>query len=316
MKVNLLGVKGTWREVADAARTTIGMEAGTGEPASSWKRRMLLAEHSPIRKIRISWIWRDLPWWVQTHFTRHKFGVEWFVSTSRTDRTGIDRSTLTQDAPVNVQGDANMQALINISRKRLCNQASKETREAWKAFLEAIKEHEPELYRCCVPDCIYRGWCYEYKSCGYHRTEAYGKRLTEYREGINAEGRDNVNNEGALSKYAYSNDVPPINMPIGCSLPNPKEDLAQYEVTGKYEAMGKAIGALVDVKNHQYGDAFHQTGKILAILYPKGVRPEQYNDMLAVVRVLDKLFRVANGKQGNEDPWQDISGYGLLGMEG
>ena len=29
---------------------------------------------------------------------------------------------------------------------------------------------------------------YEYKSCGYHRTEAYGKRLTEYREGINAEG--------------------------------------------------------------------------------------------------------------------------------
>ncbi|MDI9468233.1 MAG: hypothetical protein QM343_10185 [Bacillota bacterium] len=30
--------------------------------------------------------------------------------------------------------------------------------------------------------------------------------------------------------------------------------------------------------------------------------------------VVDKLFRVAHGKQGDEDPWQDIAGYGLLGM--
>lgn len=33
-----------------------------------------------------------------------------------------------------------------------------------------------------------------------------------------------------------------------------------------------------------------------------------------MVRVVDKLFRVAHGKQGDEDPWQDIAGYGLLGM--
>ena len=112
------------------------------------------------------------------------------------------------------------------------------------------------------------------------------------------------------------NDAPLVNMPIGCSLPNTSEESMQYEAMGKYEALGKAIGALVDVKNSQYGDAFHKTGKILAILYPEGVTPEQYDDMLAVVRILDKLFRIANGKQGNEDPWQDIAGYGLLGMEG
>ena len=185
MKANLLSIKGTWREVADAARTTIGLEAGTGEPSSSWKRRMILAEHSPIRKLHINWKWTDLLWWVQTHFTRHHVGVEWFVSTSRTDRTGIDRSTIGQDAPVNVEGVANPQAIIYISRKRLCNQASKETREAWKAFLETFKESEPELYGACVPDCIYRGWCYEYKSCGYHLTENYKERLVEYRAGIN-----------------------------------------------------------------------------------------------------------------------------------
>ncbi len=67
MKANLLSIKGTWREVADAARTTIGLEAGTGEPSSSWKRRMLLAEHSPIRLLHVKWKWRDLFWWVQTH---------------------------------------------------------------------------------------------------------------------------------------------------------------------------------------------------------------------------------------------------------
>jgi hypothetical protein len=91
------------------------------------------------------------------------------------------------------------------------------------------------------------------------------------------------------------------------------EEPIPYQVVGKYEALGKAIGALVDRKNKQYGDAFNRGGCILEILYPDGVRPDQYRDMLGVIRVIDKLFRVANGKQGREDPWQDIAGYGLLG---
>ena len=91
------------------------------------------------------------------------------------------------------------------------------------------------------------------------------------------------------------------------------EEPIPYQVVGKYEALGKAIGALVDEKNLQYGEAFNRGGCILEILYPDGVRPDQYRDMLGVIRVIDKLFRVANGKQGSEDPWQDIAGYGLLG---
>lgn len=81
----------------------------------------------------------------------------------------------------------------------------------------------------------------------------------------------------------------------------------------QYEAVGRDIGALVDSKNKQYGNAFNEAGKILKVLYPKGIQPEQYDDILAVTRVLDKLFRVANGKQGQEDPWRDIAGYGILG---
>jgi len=39
MQVKLLGIKGTWREVADAARTTAHKEPGIGEPSSGWGDR-------------------------------------------------------------------------------------------------------------------------------------------------------------------------------------------------------------------------------------------------------------------------------------
>ena len=82
-----------------------------------------------------------------------------------------------------------------------------------------------------------------------------------------------------------------------------------------FEEKGRQIGALVDVKNQQYGDSANKTGQILAILYPGGVKPEQYHDMMLITRILDKLNRIANGNQGEENAWQDLAGYGLLGLE-
>jgi hypothetical protein len=185
MFVQFKKVKGTWRDVADAANTTINKEEGTKEPSSSWKRRMLLCEHSPIRQIILKWKWRDLLSWVSVHIVRHKFGIEHWVKSNRTDRTGVDRNDLPQSALVNHECEANAQAIINISRKRLCMQASPETREAWQAVIEEIRKVEPELASVCMPDCIYRGWCYEFKSCGYHQTDEYKVKLSEYRKNIN-----------------------------------------------------------------------------------------------------------------------------------
>lgn len=186
MLVKILDIKGTWRSIADSARTTIGMEEGNGEPSTSWKRRMLLAEHSPIRKLIVSWKWFNIFWWIQTHFTRHKVGVEWWSETSRTDRTGKERNTPnSQENLINLEGEATAQAIINISRKRLCSQTALETRITWKTLLQALKLREPELASICVPECIYRGWCYEYKSCGYHLTDDYKLSLNQYRKNIN-----------------------------------------------------------------------------------------------------------------------------------
>ena len=181
-KLKFLRIKGTWREVADAARTTIRLDEGTKEPSSKWKKRILLAEHSPIRKLCFNWKWLDLPYWVSVHFVRHKFGIEHFVSTQRTDRTGENRAAKTQDAPVMHECFANAQSVMFISRRRLCAQASKETREAWRLVVEAIREKEPELAACCVRECVYRGFCPEFKTCGYTDTPAFQEELKSYRE--------------------------------------------------------------------------------------------------------------------------------------
>ena len=77
---------------------------------------------------------------------------------------------------------ANAQALINISRKRLCNCASKETREAWKQVQESIREVDPIMAEKMVPECIYRGFCPEFMNpCGYSKTPQFEEALKRYR---------------------------------------------------------------------------------------------------------------------------------------
>ena len=79
--------------------------------------------------------------------------------------------------------------------------------------------------------------------------------------------------------------------------------------------IGNRIGELVRQKNQAYGDSFSRATDILEVLYPTGVQPHQYRDMLAVIRVIDKLFRLATRKDAfGESPWNDIAGYALLGI--
>ena len=171
-----------WMDVKDSTLNTIGKTKGS-YTTSEWKRKLILSEHSPIRRIKIYWRWLGIKYFCSMHFTRHKIGVEHWISTQRSDRTGINRDNLPQDAEVNHCVEANAQALINISRKRLCNCASKETREAWQEVKDKVAEVEPELASCMVRECIYRGFCPEMFPCGYSKTKAFEKELKEYREG-------------------------------------------------------------------------------------------------------------------------------------
>jgi hypothetical protein len=159
-----------WSLALDLARATIGKEGNEKEPSNEWKRKLLDCQHSPLRAVFYHIRFTDLPYFVSVHLSRHKFGCEHFVSTQRTDRTaeGTSRSDLPQDAPVTHDIIANAQSLINISKKRLCNLASAETRQAWKKVVEGLKEiGEVEMADAMLPECEHRGGvCFEMKPCG------------------------------------------------------------------------------------------------------------------------------------------------------
>lgn len=182
MTVELIYSRADWNEVLNACRTTVGKDRVTSQPKKHWKKNILLAEHSPIRKLQISVKCYDVKSWVATHFARHHVGVEKYIQTQRSDRTGVDRDELPQGALVTLELDLNAQAIINISRKRLCMQASPETRELWKLILEEVKKELPELYEVCVPECVYRGFCPELNSCGYCNKPRYYCELEAYRQ--------------------------------------------------------------------------------------------------------------------------------------
>ena len=183
MQIDQFKHEDNWQDIKDAAMNTVNKTTGK-YPDSEWKRRLILSEHSPIRRMKFYWRWKGLKSWVSVHMVRHKIGIEHWVSTQRSDRTGIDRDALPQGALVNHACEADAQALINISRKRLCSCASLETREAWQLVKEEIAKTVPELASCMVKECIYRGFCPEMFSCGYDKTEAFQNELKAYRQGF------------------------------------------------------------------------------------------------------------------------------------
>lgn len=81
-----------------------------------------------------------------------------------------------------------------------------------------------------------------------------------------------------------------------------------------FAEIGAEIGALVDEKQRAYGLSFHKCGDFLRLLYPDGVRPEQYGDLLCLVRMFDKQMRIATQKNAfGESSYKDLAGYALLG---
>lgn len=92
MEVRVLDILGTNRQVANAARATINLDGGTKEVSDNYMRTLYLCEHSPIRLKQFYIEVKDIPYWIVMHFTRHKFGIEHWISTQRDDKTGEDRN--------------------------------------------------------------------------------------------------------------------------------------------------------------------------------------------------------------------------------
>lgn len=155
-----------WDLAYKLALATEGKDSQGKEPSDAWKRKILLARHSPIRAVQFL-VEFTVPYWVSVHLVRHHQGVEHFVRSQRTDRTGVERDKLPQDEPVRHTMLLNAEALMNISARRLCRKASPETRKAWTAVRLALRDVDPVLFDFCQPQCMHAGMqCIEMRPCG------------------------------------------------------------------------------------------------------------------------------------------------------
>jgi hypothetical protein len=81
----------------------------------------------------------------------------------------------------------------------------------------------------------------------------------------------------------------------------------------EFEKIATRIGKLVAEKNINYGNSFGHTGDIMKYLFPDGIPIGKYEVFLALVRIMDKIFRLAtNPNYNNENSWADIAGYCVL----
>jgi len=93
-----------------------------------------------------------------------------------------------------------------------------------------------------------------------------------------------------------------------------EEETWEQTIQRVYPELGLKIGKLVSEKQLAYGDSFGKSGDVMRLLYPNGITADQMDDALTIVRILDKLFRIATKKDAfSEEPYKDICGYGLLG---
>jgi thymidylate synthase ThyX len=166
MKIELLEYpqEKDWLAVKERALVTVGKKAVT-PPTEEWKHKILEARHSPIRRLFFSF-YLEVPYWVSVHLVRHTHAQP-YVKSQRNDRQNdYDRNAARQDEKVCMRWDMNAEELLAIANKRLCNQASKETREVMQEIVKQVIAVSPYMKEVLVPLCVYRnGKCDEMFNC-------------------------------------------------------------------------------------------------------------------------------------------------------
>lgn len=151
-----------WILCKQCALVTVGKDS-VKEPTAKWKHDILKARHSPIRVL--NFVFKlEVPYWVSVHLCRH-IHAQPFVRSQRNDRqSDYDRNSAPQNAPVTMLWYMNAEELMVIANKRLCLQASEETREVVRLICELVLAWCPEFQGLLVPMCQY-GRCNEMFPC-------------------------------------------------------------------------------------------------------------------------------------------------------
>ena len=160
-----------WMLVKKCTLVTVGMETNR-PPTPMFKKAILRARHSPIRELKFVFYLTEVPYWVSVHLCRHVHAQP-YVKTQRNDRqSAYDRNNAPQNAHVKMMWSMNAEELITIANKRLCNQASKETRELVQLICKEVTKLCPEFKEELVPMCKRNGGiCHEMFTCGERRND-------------------------------------------------------------------------------------------------------------------------------------------------
>ena len=164
--------------VKQCTLNTVG-KSTTKAPTEEWLKRLVEAEHSPIRELWFG-IKMEVPYWVAMHYRTHQIAdgnydisirpdfKNDYISTQREDRVsdGVPRNEKPQGEIVSYIMSINAPALINMAHKRLCKQASAETQAVMREIVKKVVEVAPYMKSVLVPLCAYRnGKCTEMFPC-------------------------------------------------------------------------------------------------------------------------------------------------------
>lgn len=169
MKVELVGYPQE-DDLIWCKECAIGTEGKTLKtpPDEKWLRRIAIAQHSPIRELVYRFVLTDVPYWVLMELCRHHQGCEKYVQSSRNDRqSDFDRNAARQDMPRTMRFSVNLDALINISKKRLCGMATNEMQNLVGLMCREVMRVQPWTRGLFMPACGWQGGeCHEMRGCG------------------------------------------------------------------------------------------------------------------------------------------------------
>jgi len=147
MHVKILKYSG-WDVANYCARKTQNPEAKFiegKEPSLDFKKRLLLSDHSPLREVRLL-IEMDLMNKTQNHVVRHNVGVQWFVSTLRSDIVDSDDLKVHRQTERSLAFSINLSALVGIIRKRTCRVSEDATVRLFQKLTEKVIKLDPKLF--------------------------------------------------------------------------------------------------------------------------------------------------------------------------
>lgn len=155
-----------WEEVKRRCLITVGKKM-INPPDMEFKKKILKARHSPIRRLRFSFLLEGIPSFASVHLCRHVHAQP-YVKSQRNDRQSeYDRDKAPQSEPVDMILDCGGEELCIIANKRLCQLADKITREIVQMMVWLVNQKCPEFEDVLVPMCEYHnGICHEMFSCG------------------------------------------------------------------------------------------------------------------------------------------------------